>query len=199
MSAWAPSPVSTWRPAPWSSTARPVAAVRLPVLAAGSSTNDFGIPGVDEHAFPLKTLPDAVRLRNHVLTVFEQADAADHGRSEAAGALTIVLVGGGPTGVEMAGALSELIGHNLASDFHHLDLTKARVVLVEMTDHLLPGFSPASSQAALRTLQDKGIEVRFHTKLAEVTAKGSPSRTARRLRPAPWSGPRAYEPTRWPG
>jgi NADH dehydrogenase len=140
------------------------------ILAAGSSTNDFGIPGVDEHAYPLKTLPDAVRLRNHVLTTFEQADAA--GGDEDAGALTIVLVGGGPTGVEMAGALAELIGHNLATDFHHLDLTKARVVLVEMTDHLLPGFSPASQQAALRTLQEKGIDVRFKTKLAQVTGEG---------------------------
>jgi NADH:ubiquinone reductase (H+-translocating) len=141
------------------------------ILAAGSSANDFGIPGVDEYAYPLKTLPDAVRLRNHVLTTFEQADASGP-PAEEAGALTIVLVGGGPTGVEMAGALAELIGHNLATDFHHLDLTKARVVLVEMTDHLLPGFSPASQEAALRTLQEKGIEVRFNTKLAKVTGGG---------------------------
>jgi NADH dehydrogenase len=139
------------------------------ILAAGSSTNDFGIPGVDEHAFPLKTLPDAVRLRNHVLTVFERADSADPTHPDP-GSLCIVLVGGGPTGVEMAGALSELIGHNLAGDFHHLDLTKARVILVEMTDHLLPGFSPSSCQAALDTLRHKGIEVRFHSKLAEVAA-----------------------------
>jgi len=141
------------------------------ILAAGSSTSDFGIPGVDEHAFPLKTLPDAVRLRNHVLATFEQADSAGPAGADP-GALTIVLVGGGPTGVEMAGALSELIGHNLATDFHHLDLTKARVLLVEMTDHLLPGFSPPSQEAALRTLQQKGIEVGFDTKLAKVTADG---------------------------
>jgi NADH:ubiquinone reductase (H+-translocating) len=138
------------------------------VLAAGSSSDDFGIPGVKEHAFALKTLPDAVRLRNHVLTMFEQADSAGY----EPGALTIVLVGGGPTGVEMAGALSELIGHTLASDFHHLDLTRARVVLVELTNHLLPGFSPASQEAALRTLRQKGIEVSFGTKLAKVTAQG---------------------------
>jgi NADH:ubiquinone reductase (H+-translocating) len=141
------------------------------VLAAGSSTSDFGIPGVDEHAFPLKTLPDAVRLRNHVLTTFEQADSAGTAGPDA-GALSVVLVGGGPTGVEMAGALSELIGRNLAADFHHLDVTEARVILVEMTDHLLPGFTAASQRAALRTLRYKGIEVRFHTKLAKVTAEG---------------------------
>ncbi len=140
------------------------------VLAAGSSTNDFGVPGVEEHAFPLKTLPDAVRLRNHILTTFEQADASGPGGDP--GALTIVLVGGGPTGVEMAGALSELVGHNFATDFHHLDLTKARVVLVEMTDHLLPGFSSASQGVALRTLANKGIEVLLSTKLAKVTPEG---------------------------
>jgi NADH dehydrogenase len=140
------------------------------ILAAGSSTSDFGIPGVDEYAYPLKTLPDAVRLRNHVLATFEEADTAGPGGDP--GALTVVLIGGGPTGVEMAGALSELIRHNLAADFRHLDLTKARVLLVEMTDHLLPGFSPASQAAALRTLHDKGIEVRFQTKLAKVTGEG---------------------------
>jgi NADH dehydrogenase len=140
------------------------------ILAAGSSTSDFGIPGVEEHAYPLKTLPDAVRLRNHVLTTFEQADSARPGRADP-GALTIVLVGGGPTGVELAGALSELISHNLAADFHHLDLTQARVVLVEMTHHLLLGFAPESQQAALRTLEGKGVEVRFTTKLAKVTGE----------------------------
>jgi NADH dehydrogenase len=142
------------------------------ILAAGSSTTDFSIPGVAEHAFPLKTLPDAVRLRNHVLSMFEQADAGP-GSAAASSELTILLVGGGPTGVEMAGALSELIGHNLATDFHHLDLTKARVVLVEMTDRLLPGFTAKSSEAALRTLLNKGVEVRFNTKLLKVTDEGA--------------------------
>jgi NADH dehydrogenase len=140
------------------------------ILAAGSSTSDFGIPGVRDYTYPLKTLPDAVRLRNHILTTFEQADAA--GSAAEPGSMTIILVGGGPTGVEMAGALSELIGRNLATDFRQLDLTAARVVLVEMNDHLLPGFSPASQAAALRTLETKGIDVRLNTTLAKVTAGG---------------------------
>ncbi|HWE54264.1 MAG TPA: NAD(P)/FAD-dependent oxidoreductase [Acidimicrobiales bacterium] len=139
------------------------------IMAAGSATTDFGIPGVAEHAFPLKTLPDAVRLRNHILTAFERADAR-HGSVDAD--TTIVLVGGGPTGVEMAGALSELIGHNLASDFPTLDLTRARVVLVEMTDHLLPGFGRASQDRARHTLEARGVEVRFSTKLQKVTDRG---------------------------
>jgi NADH dehydrogenase len=141
------------------------------ILAAGSSTSDFAIPGVAEHAFPLKTIPDAVRLRNHVLTMFEHADAGLRPDADAR-ALTIVLVGGGPTGVEMAGALSELIGHTLAPDFHHLDLTRARVVLVEMTDHLLPGFSARSRESALQALLSKGVEVRFNTRLEKVTDDG---------------------------
>jgi NADH:quinone reductase (non-electrogenic) len=149
--------------------------VRIPydflVLAAGSSTSDFSIPGVEENAFPLKTLPDAVRLRNHILTTFEHAEA-DSSVAGEPGAITIVLVGGGPTGVEMAGALSELIGHTFASDFHHLDLTAAKVVLVEMADHLLPGFSPASQQSAYDALIGKRVDVRLNTKLAKVTDLG---------------------------
>ena len=141
------------------------------VLAAGSSTSDFGIPGVEEHAFALKTLPDAVRLRNHILASFEHADI-DGVASRDPGALTVVLVGGGPTGVEMAGALSELIGRNLAADFPGLDLTQAKVVLVEMTDHLLPGFGGVSQQSALETLTQRGVEVCLNTRLAKVTAEG---------------------------
>jgi len=148
------------------------------VLAAGSSTSDFGIPGVDEHAFPMKTLPDAVRLRNHVLTCFERADGCPELVDD--GLLTFVLAGGGPTGVELAGALSELIGQNLARDFPHLDVTRASVVLVEMMDHLLGGFSASSRAHALETLQAKGVDVRLNTAIAslgndEVTFKDGTS------------------------
>jgi NADH dehydrogenase len=140
------------------------------VLAAGSSTADFGIPGVAEHCFPLKTLPDAVRLRNHLLTSWEEADAA-MGR-DADAALTVVLIGGGPTGVELAGAISELMSVNLARDYRHLDATRARIVLVEMTEHLLSGFASRLQRNALRTLKQKGVEVRFGTKLVSASATG---------------------------
>jgi NADH dehydrogenase len=142
------------------------------VLAAGSATTDFGIPGVAEHAFPLKTLPDAVRLRNHILSTFERADTETAGAPPSPGLLTIALVGGGATGVEMAGALAELVAFNLASDFRNLDLTRARVVLIEMADHLLPGFAKVSSDRALRTLSTKGVEVLLNTKLQKVTTDG---------------------------
>lgn len=140
------------------------------VLAAGSSASDFGIEGVAEHTFPLKTIPDAVRLRNHILSTFEAADSDPSGGGT--GILTTVLVGGGPTGVELAGALAELIERNLAGDFHHLDVSKARVVLIELSDHLLPGFSGRSQRAALDTLRRKGVEVRLETRLAGVGPRG---------------------------
>jgi NADH dehydrogenase len=152
------------------------------VVALGSATNDFGIPGVLEHAFPLKTLPDAMRLRNHVLDCFEIADAAaanEDGAGAAGGGaaadgpgglLTFLLAGGGPTGVEMAGALAELISRTLAPDYPHLDLSRARVVLVEATRRLLGVFSERAHEEALATLGNKGVEVLLGTALAEVAA-----------------------------
>ncbi len=149
------------------------------VIALGSASNDFGIPGVREHAFPLKTLPDAMRLRNHVLGCFEAADSAVaradgdasdlHGGADD-GRLTFVLAGGGPTGVEMAGALAELIGTTLARDYPHLDVSRARILLVEALDRLLTGFMVRAHQEALSTLRAKGVDVRLGTPLAEVGA-----------------------------
>jgi len=129
------------------------------VLAAGATTATFGIPGVEEHSFPLKSMPDALRLRAHLLRQFELADndPSEIGR----GALTVVVVGGGPTGVEMAGALHELFKHVLVHDFPDLDVNQARVVLLEATDHLLAPFHPSSRQHALETLQRRGVEVQL--------------------------------------
>jgi NADH:ubiquinone reductase (H+-translocating) len=129
------------------------------ILAAGATTNTFGIPGVEEHSFPLKTMPDALRLRAHLLRQFELAD--NNPAEIAKGALTVVVVGGGPTGVEMAGALHELFKHVLIHDFPDLDVNQARVVLLEATDHLLAPFHPNSRKHALEILQRRGVEVRL--------------------------------------
>jgi NADH dehydrogenase len=138
------------------------------VLAAGSVTATFGVDGVAEHAFPLKTIPDAVGLRNHLITRFERLDAAPE--TAQPGDLDVVVVGGGPTGVELAGALSELIGADLARDFPHLDLAHAMIHLVEMTDQLLGAFSVASRERARRDLVARGVDVKLGAAIRRVAA-----------------------------
>ncbi|MCB0978798.1 MAG: FAD-dependent oxidoreductase, partial [Acidimicrobiales bacterium] len=138
------------------------------VVAAGAVTNTFGIPGVAQHGFPLYNLVDANRLRNHVLERFEAADSRPALVDE--GALTFVVVGGGPTGVEVAGALTELIHTVLRRDYKQLDVDAARVLLVEMNDHLLAPFKPASRDHALETLCERGVEVRTGSQVARVRA-----------------------------
>jgi NADH dehydrogenase len=127
------------------------------VLAAGARSTDFGVPGVREHGLALKGLEDALRVRAEVLRRFEEADADPSlvGR----GWLTTVIVGGGPTGVEMAGALVELFSKVLAKDFPRLDLSRARVVLIEMGDQVLPPFSPGARHHAAQQLRRRGVEV----------------------------------------
>ena len=137
------------------------------VVATGSVSNDFGVPGVADHGFPLKTLSDALVLRNHLLELFESAHT-DPTMADS-GALTVVVAGGGPTGVEVSGALVELFGV-LGRDFKGLDVRRAQVVLVEMADHLLPGFAESSQSEALRTLRSRGIDVRLATAIAEAGA-----------------------------
>lgn len=140
------------------------------VLAVGASTNYFGVDGAEEHALPLHGLTDALRLRNHILECFERVDAD---RSQIAeGALTFVVVGGGPTGVEMAGALVELVDMALAKDFRHLDLTRVvRVVLVEREDKLLSLFSAPSQRHAREALESRGVDVRLGDPVARIESK----------------------------
>ena len=111
------------------------------IVAAGATAAYFGIEGAAEHGFPLYALTDAIALRNHVLERFEAADADPSLIDD--GALCFVVVGGGPTGVEVAGALAELFAMVLRKDFRTLDVSKARIVLVEMADTLLQPFSTA--------------------------------------------------------
>jgi len=135
------------------------------VVAAGATTNWFGVPGAEERGFALYRLADAVRLRNHLLERFEAVDA---GRLDAEDALAVVVVGGGPTGVETAGAVTELFSGVLARDFPRLDVQAARVVLVEMGDRLLAGFSPIASRHAEEQLRARGVEVRLGATVAGV-------------------------------
>lgn len=139
------------------------------VLAGGATVTHFGTPGAAEHGFPLYTLEDAVRLRNHIVERFEAADA-DPSQLDRGG-LTFVVVGGGPTGVEMAGALAELFAMVFRKDYPTLDVGRARVVLVEMQHHLLDPFSAPSRRHALDTLRARGVEVRLGAQVAAVGSR----------------------------
>ena len=139
------------------------------VVAAGATTNWFGVDGAAEHAFPLYGMGDAMHLRNRILSMFESADADPSGVR--VGDLTITVVGGGPTGVEMAGALVELFAV-LALDFPTLDVASARAVLLEARGCLLCSFSQKAQHHALDELRDRGVEVRLDTAVASVDAGG---------------------------
>lgn len=135
------------------------------ILAAGAVTNYYGVEGAAEYAFPLKSLPEAIRLRNHVIRRFEVSDRDPASAGE--GALNFVLVGGGPTGVEMAGALVELFDM-LRGDFPQFDVSKAQVFLLESQPDLLMAFAPALRRYTRRVLERRGVQVRTGTTVARV-------------------------------
>jgi NADH:quinone reductase (non-electrogenic) len=136
------------------------------IVAVGAVATWFGVPGAAEHGLPLYTLADAVALRNHILERFEAADAEPERVDD--GELNFVVVGGGPTGVETAGALAELFDRVFRADYPTIPVSRARVVLVEARDTLLAPFSPASQRAALDTLRSRQVEVRLDEAVAEV-------------------------------
>ena len=167
------------------------------MLAAGATVTWFGTPGAAEHGLPLYTLDDATRLRNHVLERFE---AADRDPAEVdRGGLTFVVVGGGPTGVETAGALAELFAMVFRKDYPNLDVSRARVVLVEMQDHLLHPFTASSRRHALETLRSRGVDVRLGAQVASVVVgRGDPRRRRGAAVPDADLGGRRASRTRWP-
>ncbi len=132
------------------------------IVAAGSTTNFFGLNQLQGQSFELKDVPDALTLRNHLIACFEQA-VCETDPERIQRLLTFVIVGGGPTGVEMAGAVAELVRHVMDRDYPTLDISKTRVVLIEMMDRVLPPFPPPLSQAAQQALTNMGVEVRLGT------------------------------------
>ncbi|PWH11978.1 MAG: FAD-dependent oxidoreductase [Anaerolineae bacterium] len=135
------------------------------ILAAGASVNFFGNPSLEQNALPLKDVSDAVTVRNHVLRMFEQAAHEMDGRKRQA-LLTFAVVGGGPTGVETAGALSELIRLVLRKDYRKINVENVRVLLLEAAPFILGGFPPALQAAARRSLEEKKVEVRVEAKVS---------------------------------
>lgn len=139
------------------------------VLACGAVTNTFGVTGVDAHAFGLKSAADAVALRDHVLGRFEAADARPELIDD--GALTFAVVGAGPTGVEMAGGMAELVHRVLRRDFPALDVSRTRIVLIEAADRVLGTFDERLSRKARRNLERLGVEVMTGTAVESVDAR----------------------------
>jgi NADH dehydrogenase len=139
------------------------------VVATGATAAFFGIEGAETSAHPLYTLRDARLLRNHLLGTLEEADAHPE-RFD--GGPTFVVVGGGPTGVEMAGALMELVSVAVRRDRLRIDPDRTRVVLVDVADRLLSGFSDTAARYAEATLRNKGVEIRLGQRVAEATERG---------------------------
>jgi NADH:ubiquinone reductase (H+-translocating) len=138
------------------------------VLAAGSQPNFFRTPGAAEHAIPLYSLDDATRLRSRILEVFEAADR-DPSRIDQ-GALTFVVVGGGPTGVELAGALADLIAETMAVEYHDLAVTAAQIHLVDLGHTLLGPYSDSAHDYAAKVLRRKGVRLHLGVAVTEVGA-----------------------------
>ena len=129
------------------------------ILATGSRHSYFGHDEWEKLAPGLKSLEDAVEIRRRLLLAFEYAEKITDEAAKAA-AMTFVIIGGGPTGVEMAGAIAEIARHTLAKDFRHIDPASARVVLVEGDQRVLSGFPEDLSVSAMNQLKELGVEVR---------------------------------------
>lgn len=141
------------------------------VLASGATHSWFGHDEWAPHAPGLKTIVDAVEMRRRILMAFEKAEMQDN-PGERDRLLTFVIVGGGPTGVEMAGAIAELARCALAADFRHIDPGRTRVVLVEAGPKLLPSFPETLGDYARLALEKLGVEVRLGAPVTDCAASG---------------------------
>ncbi len=153
------------------------------VVATGSTTNFFGHPDFEIHAMPMKSVTEALNLRSRILQNLEEALlTADIKQQEAL--MTFVVVGGGPTGVELAGALCELKKHVLPNDYPELDLRKMRVILVENSAELLGAMSEINQRKAKKYLEDLGCELWLKTGVANFDGKQMQTRDGKLLQTA---------------
>jgi len=138
------------------------------ILANGSVTSTFGVPCVEEHAYFLKTLEEAVTLKNHIICCFEAA-AREPEAERRKSLLTFIIVGGGATGVEYAGALTELIHGPLIKDYTGIDFSEARIILLEAADQLVSSMPSNIRDYTARQLRGMGVDVRLKAEVAEVS------------------------------
>jgi NADH dehydrogenase len=141
------------------------------VLAAGATHSYFGHDDWAKIAPGLKSIEDATEMRRRILLAFESAEY-EANESARRAALTFGIVGGGPTGVELAGAIKEIAGQTLPKDYKHIDTRTTRVILFEGADRVLPPFPPKLSERALQDLQRMGVEVRLNSVVTNITPQG---------------------------
>ena len=141
------------------------------IIATGARHAYFGHDEWEVHAPGLKRVEDAIALRKRILLAFERAEAEEDDE-ERRRLLTFVIVGAGPTGVEMAGAIADLARKTLPSEFRAIDLAEARIILIEAGPRVLPTFAPSSSAAAMRALKKLGVEVRLGCSVTLCDADG---------------------------
>jgi len=140
------------------------------VLAIGGQTNFLGLNTVEENSFQLKSIESATSTRNHLLKMFELASReVDPDKRKAL--LTFVVVGGGPTGVETAGALAELIAHVMTKDYPEMDLSESRVLLLEATGNVMTAYPDELRQSTMKLLESKGVEIFLNTKLTDYNGR----------------------------
>src|SRR6201987_1215642 len=141
------------------------------ILATGARHSYFGHDEWEKLAPGLKSLEDAVELRRRILLAFEYAEKIEDEAARKA-AMTFVVIGGGPTGVEMAGAIAEISRYTLSKDFHHIDPSQARVILIEGTPRLLSAYAENLSESARKQLLELGVEVSTNGRATNVTEHG---------------------------
>jgi NADH dehydrogenase len=141
------------------------------ILATGARHSYFGHNEWEKLAPGLKSLEDAVELRRRILLAFEYAEKTPDEAARRA-AMNFVIIGGGPTGVEMAGAIAEISRHTLARDFRHINPSEARVILIEGEPRLLAAYPPDLSESARKQLVDLGVEVRTSARATNLTEDG---------------------------
>jgi len=137
------------------------------VLACGATHSYFGRDDWAQYATGLKSIEDALKIRSQVLLAFEEAEM-EADPLERRSSLTFVIVGGGPTGVELAGALRQIATQTIPNDFRNIDTKQTRVLLIQSADRLLPGMPERLSAQALEDLQEMGVEVRLGSRVTDI-------------------------------
>ena len=141
------------------------------IVAAGATNNFFGMANVEKYAYGMKTIPEALHIRNHVLHMFERANKQIDNEEERRKMLSFICVGGGPTGVEEAGAIAELVAVQ-KKEYPNLNFDEVSIRLIEATDKVLPMMPPHLRQHTINVLEKKGVQVMLNTQVADCNEDG---------------------------